>query len=152
MDTSIKWFIVIIVIVGTIIYLNQEVPMCIDNPIQKSAPVLNYSNSTVDKVNTQLQSDIIIFETNGSSMEPLIHNNQRCACVRSQTYSVGDIVVFFGNFGEGFQGIAHPIINISEDGLITTHGINNNFSDYPIHKNNILCKIPLTKKINLLGI
>lgn len=144
---------------GIVIYLNQEVPACIDNPSPTVNPVLNYSQNTVEEVNTQLNNvsisepSVVIVETKGQSMLPEIKPDQRCSCIRSEYYSVGDIVVFFRNFGSGYEGVMHKIayINTTSEEIITK-GINNNFTDSLIHQNNILCKIPTLKRWELIGL
>lgn len=152
MDTTIKWSIVIIIIMGTIIYLNQEVPACIDNPIEKNVtPQTNFSEPVVNELNAQAESNILVFETSGNSMYPEIKDKQKCVCVRSVTYSIGDIVVYFADAGNGFEGIAHKIVSMN-DSEIMTKGVNNLEADYPINQNNILCKIPKLKMYELYGI
>ena len=143
-----RWIITIIIIMITLTYLNQEVPACIDNPTVQSNVTLNYSIPEVNNISHQLDSNILVFNTAGTSMLPLIKDNQRCACIKSATYSVGDIVVYFADFGQGFEGIAHKIINIENESIITK-GINNNQSDNPIKQENILCRIPSVPRYKL---
>lgn len=141
----------IIVIVATIIYLNQEVPACVDNPIFKSPTVVtNFSEEVVQELDAKAQSDILVFQTEGDSMYPLIKDNQKCVCVKSENYIVNDIVVFFANFGQGFTGIAHQIISIDGEKIVTK-GINNNETDHQINKNNIICKIAILPRYRLYG-
>lgn len=151
MQIEIKWILTIIVIMTTIAYLNQEVPACVDNPLGSSVPVTNYTTSQIDTINTKVQSDILVFQTSGNSMHGLIEDKQKCVCMKSNTYSLGDNVLFFADLGEGYTGIAHQIIFIKNNTIITK-GVNNVFSDNAIRAENILCKVPLVRRYNLYGV
>ena len=141
--------ILTIILMVSLIYLNQEVPACVDSPTPKPVNLtLNHTVQEINQVNEQLESNVVIFQTSGQSMNPLIRDNQRCLCVKSKEYKLGDIVVFFANFGQGFEGIAHKIVSINNS-EITTQGVNNNFSDQPIKQENILCSIPFVKRYEL---
>lgn len=151
-DQALYWAVTIIIIMGTVTYLNQEVPACVDDTVQVS-PVTNYSEKQVNNISEQIESNILVFKTSGSSMEPLISDSEKCVCMKAGSYETGDIVVYFADFGNGFEGIAHKIVYMNiTDGEIVTKGVNNNFSDNPIKKENVLCKIPMVKKYTLLGV
>lgn len=147
MREDVRWAIIIVIFMTTTSYLNQEVPMCIDNPSQANIPSI-INESVVQELNEQIQSNTLIFQTSGQSMKPVITDNQRCACVMSDTYQVGDIIVFFAEFPQGIEAIAHQIIGINGE-EITTKGVNNNFTDGTLKVDNILCKIPTVKRYEL---
>lgn len=144
--------ICVILLMGIVIYLNQEVPACIDSPTPKNITLTtNFSQPVVEELDTKLQSDVVVFQTSGDSMKGTISDNSKCICIKKESYLLGDIVVFFANSGNGFQGVAHKIIFKNETEIITK-GTNNKEADYPIKEENILCKIATIERYKLYGL
>lgn len=148
-------FLVVILVVITLfdLYLIQKVPSCIQ--FEKQGTVNDtgsalYNNSEVAKLKTNLEiSDYLVFWAQGESMEPTIKDNSKCICLKKTRYKKGDIIIFFMDTSEGWQGIGHQIISIEGDEVITK-GINNQFLDIPLKQENILCYIPKMWRYQLI--
>lgn len=123
------------------LYLISLVPYCVPDDfngervkIEKDASlyVSNYS-------------ELILLHVDGNSMFPTIKDKSRCLCEGKNDYFFGDIVASVSNE----QGILHRIISIN-DGEIFTKGDNNDFIDYPIKKEEIICRVPEVPRYVLL--
>ena len=79
------------------------------------------------------------------SMEPTLHVDDFLVVKQSDSYQVGDIIVF----QNGCELIVHRIISIDED-TITTQGDANNVADAPISRKDIKGKVQ--KSIPKFGI
>lgn len=135
------------------LYLIQKVPSCIQFKKQVAETDISnilYNNSILAELKTSLDtSNYLIFWTQGKSMEPIINDNSKCICLKKTKYEKDDIIAFFINTSEGWQGIAHQIVEIEGD-KVTTKGINNQFPDIPLKQENILCYIPKIWKYQLI--
>lgn len=126
------------------LYLFQKVPSCIQfekQAVEDTGSAL-YNNSVLAELKTNLDmSNYLTFWAQGKSMGPVIRDNSKCVCLKKIKYEKGDIIAFFMNTSEGWQGIAHQIIEIEGD-KVTTKGVNNDFTDISLKQENILCYIP----------
>lgn len=132
-----------------LLYLNQEVPACVVEELTEEIGETNITIEQIQQAQEKLESDILVVKTSGLSMSPVIKNNSRCLCMRKDSYEVGDIVAFFANFEEGFQGVAHEIVWTNGTSVITK-GVNNDFLDNEIGQENILCFIPKVRRYQIL--
>lgn len=94
-------------------------------------------------------SEKYFFNVIGNSMFPTIKNNSYCVCYQEENYKVNDIVVYFPKIDNEYTGVAHRIIEIDNE-KIFLRGDNNNFTEGPIHQDNIYCAIPITERIKTI--
>lgn len=113
-------------------YLISSVPYCVPNNFKNdiikiesdtSLPILNYSK-------------LILLDVSGNSMFPTIKDKSKCLCEKRNDLKVGDIIGFVFNN----DSTLHRIISIDSE-KIFTKGDNNDFIDYPIKREDVLCKI-----------
>lgn len=158
---SINRLMILTVLVSFLLFVNlysfENVIYCqelktaikyVDAPNNKSTTI--YSDTTLNNLLSEIkQNGYIVFNTQGTSMLPTIKDNSRCSCYPNKDYYIGDIIAFFGNTSEGWQGVLHKIINIDGDTVIT-QGTNNDFPDIPLKKENILCKVPQEPRYKII--
>jgi len=132
-------------IVIVTIYFLIPVPCC-----RLSQEYINESESvyTLDEVLTTKADEVNLLNVKGESMTPTIKDNSKCLCITKEDYSVGDIIFFFAK-RDKWVGIAHRIISINGEEIIT-HGDNNDFLDFPMKKENIICSIPYVPRYRIL--
>ena len=125
-------FFIGLVVIG--LYLVSSVPYCVPGFERNETKV---KISTPEEISQLELSSLILLHVVGKSMLPAIQDGSKCLCVKSESYSVGDVIAFRSQSGEG---IAHRIISVDRE-RIFTKGDNNNFIDPPVTREDVLCKV-----------
>ena len=133
-----KWIFICIGAILLIFYFTSQVPYCKISEDSFTSNVTLYTSRDISEIGEIYTTQLRVI---GTSMLPTIQDNSQCLCVKKESYNVGDIILFFADINGKFLGIAHRIVAINSEKIITK-GDNNPFLDSPMTKNSIICSIP----------
>lgn len=138
-----------LLVLSAVLLLAQRVPFCQPADFQpKEDASFELSTEEVESLKVVPPSGLL-FNAVGNSMFPSIKNPSVCLCKRTGDYEIGDIVLFFFGRDGKFTGIAHRIVDIQGE-VVITRGDNNVVNDLPILEENILCEIPQVSNYELI--
>lgn len=139
MDKKILFYAGVIIL---ILYLISPVPYCV---LGDGEDLQNSETKSASELLNLKDGEEILLHVLGNSMYPIIRNDSRCLCEKSENYEIGDIVVFF----TGEDVIGHRIIGIIGEEILTK-GDYNNFVDNSIEEEQVVCKIPEVPRFRVL--
>lgn len=130
--------IFIILLVFLFLYLIYPMPYCHhQTPTEENITTKKIeSEEELKKIPNTIKTTV-----RGTSMFPVIKNNSKCLCTKKRNYKAGDIVMFVGKSDGKIETILHEIIIKDSNGYYTK-GLNNDFIDPKIRKENIICSVP----------
>lgn len=140
-----KEFLSCAILILLIFYLSNPVPYCRVTEKQFSEDEIYNSleASEIKEITT------VLLNVKGTSMIPTIQDNSECLCVKKEKYEINDIIFFFAEINNQFNGISHRIIKIEGDEYYT-RGDGNDFIDPPMTKESIVCAIPFIPRYKTL--